>query len=91
LQEGWGTVAAETRPEPAKKSPKRKTSLDHTDRAPELVDSCNFGGFDPYVRMGSVLGSEKRTKEAPPVSDSQCFAKPTKPPPIPPRTSKYHK
>jgi len=56
-----------------------------------FFDSCNFGGFDPYVRMGSVLGSEKRTKEAPPVSDSQCFAKPTKPPPIPPRTSKYHK
>jgi len=41
--------------------------------------------------MGSVLGSEKRAKKAPPVSDSQCFAKPTKPPPIPPRTSKYHK
>lgn len=78
-------------PKSARKSPKRKTSLGHTDRAPELVDSCNFGGFDPYVRMGSVLGSEKRTKKAPPVSDSQCFTKPTKPPPIPPRTSKYHK
>ena len=79
-------------PQSAKKSPKRKTSLtgERIDRAPELQDSCNFGSFDPYVRMGSVLGGEKKTK-SPPVSDSQHILKPTRPPPILPRTPKHHK
>ena len=59
--------------------------------APKLLDSCDFGSFDPYVRMESVLGRERKAKESPPVPRIQQFLQSEKPPPIPPRASNRNK
>ena len=59
--------------------------------APKLLDSCDFGSFDPYVRMDSVLRRERKTKESPPVPRIQQFLQPEKPPPIPPRAPNRNK
>lgn len=59
--------------------------------APNLLDSSDFGSFEPYVRMDSVVQRQRKIKESPPVPHIQQFLKPEKPPPIPPRASNRHK
>lgn len=77
---------------PPRRGHKRPSSLDqHWEGLPELLDSCEPGEFDPYVRMNAIMHRETQ-RESPPDSpdfqDLASFLGATKPPPIPPRSPK---